>query len=133
MLVDFAVEEVAKGVDRKTAIVDAGRKRARPIVMTTIAMAAGMLPSAFALGAGGEFRAPMAIAVIGGLIVSTLLSLVFVPAFFILMDDLSRLFARLFGRFVGARDEPIEDGFIAARLGNHVQAYPQEPMKVAAE
>ena len=71
MLVDFAVEEMARGVDRATAIVDAGRKRARPIVMTTIAMAAGMVPSAMALGIGGEFRAPMAIAVIGGLIVST--------------------------------------------------------------
>jgi hydrophobe/amphiphile efflux-1 (HAE1) family protein len=106
MLVDFAIEEVARGVDRKTAIIDAGRKRARPIVMTTIAMAAGMLPSALALGAGGEFRAPMAIAVIGGLIVSTLLSLVFVPAFFILMDDLSRLFSHLFARFVGPKDEP---------------------------
>ncbi|MBO1908345.1 efflux RND transporter permease subunit [Microvirga sp. 3-52] len=111
MLVDFAIEEVAKGVDRKTAIIDAGRKRARPIVMTTIAMAAGMLPSALALGAGGEFRAPMAIAVIGGLIVSTLLSLVFVPAFFILMDDLSRLFSRLFSRFVGPKDEPDTEAF----------------------
>lgn len=111
MLVDFAIEEVARGVDRKTAIIDAGRKRARPIVMTTIAMAAGMLPSALALGAGGEFRAPMAIAVIGGLIVSTLLSLVFVPAFFILMDDLSRLFSRLFSRFVGPKDEPETEAF----------------------
>jgi hypothetical protein len=70
-----------------------------------------MLPSALALGAGGEFRAPMAIAVIGGLIVSTLLSLVFVPAFFILMDDLSRLFSRLFSRFVGPKDEPEVDTF----------------------
>lgn len=70
-----------------------------------------MLPSALALGAGGEFRAPMAIAVIGGLIVSTLLSLVFVPAFFILMDDLSRLFSRLFSRFVGPKDEPEADAF----------------------
>ncbi|WP_046862528.1 efflux RND transporter permease subunit [Microvirga massiliensis] len=109
MLVDFAIEEVARGVNRATAIIDAGRKRARPIVMTTIAMAAGMLPSAFALGAGGEFRAPMAIAVIGGLLVSTLLSLIFVPAFFILMDDLSHILTRLFGRFVGERDEPGEE------------------------
>ncbi|GJE18884.1 Multidrug resistance protein MdtB [Methylobacterium marchantiae] len=105
MLVDFAVEEMARGVDRVTAIVDAGRKRARPIVMTTIAMAAGMVPSAMALGIGGEFRAPMAVAVISGLIVSTLLSLVFVPAVFLLMDSLGNLLGRLFGRFVGARDE----------------------------
>ena len=74
--------------------------------MTTIAMAAGMVPSAMALGIGGEFRAPMAVAVIGGLIVSTGLSLVFVPAIFLLVDDLSRLFVRLFGRFVGEADEP---------------------------
>jgi multidrug efflux pump subunit AcrB len=105
MLVDFAVEEMARGVDRVTAIVDAGRKRARPIVMTTIAMAAGMVPSAMALGVGGEFRAPMAVAVIFGLIVSTLLSLVFVPAVFLLMDSLSRLLGRGLGRFVGPRDD----------------------------
>ena len=109
MLVDFAVEEMARGVDRATAIIDAGRKRARPIVMTTIAMAAGMVPSAMAFGIGGEFRAPMAVAVIGGLIVSTLLSLVFVPAIFVLMDDLSRLLGRLFSRFIGERDDPLDE------------------------
>ena len=106
MLVDFAVEEIARGVPRYEAIIDAGRKRARPIVMTTIAMIGGMLPSALALDSGGEFRAPMAIAVIGGLLSSTLLSLVFVPAVFILMDDFGRLLGRVFGRFVGPRDEP---------------------------
>jgi multidrug efflux pump subunit AcrB len=106
MLVDFAVEEMSKGVDPTTAIVDAGRKRARPIVMTTIAMAAGMVPSAMALGVGGEFRAPMAVAVIGGLIVSTLLSLVFVPAVFLLVDSLNQTLSHLLGRFVGKRDEP---------------------------
>ena len=82
MLVDFAIEEVKQGIPRAEAIIDAGRKRARPIVMTTIAMSAGMMPAALALGDGGEFRAPMAIAVIGGLLVSTFLSLVFVPSFF---------------------------------------------------
>ena len=135
MLVDFAIEEMAKGVDRATAIIDAGRKRARPIVMTTIAMAAGMLPSAMALGAGGEFRAPMAIAVIGGLIVSTLLSLVFVPAFFVLMDDLGRIFSWAFARFVGATDEPGDEdpALPGARLGNRVVAYPAKPMRIAAE
>ncbi len=101
MLVDFAVEEIARGTDRTTALLEAGRKRARPIVMTTIAMAAGMLPSAYALGDGGEFRAPMAIAVIGGLIVSTVLSLVFVPSFFTVMDDLSNVVSRVFSPLVG--------------------------------
>jgi len=106
MLVDFAVEEMDRGTSRIDALVEAGRKRARPIVMTTIAMAAGMLPAAFAFGDGGEFRSPMAIAVIGGLVVSTVLSLVFVPAAFTVLDDVGRLAWRLFGRWVGETDEP---------------------------
>ncbi|CAN1723158.1 Efflux RND transporter permease subunit [Hyphomicrobium sp. 1Nfss2.1] len=108
MLVDFAVEEIAHGVPRMDAVIDAGRKRARPIVMTTLAMVAGMVPSAMALGDGGEFRAPMAIAVIGGLLVSTVLSLVFVPSFFTVMDDIGSLIWRVFGRFIGPTDEPPE-------------------------
>lgn len=98
MLIDFAMEEMARGASRLDALVEAGRKRARPIVMTTIAMVAGMTPSALALGEGGEFRSPMAIAVIGGLIVATMLSLVFVPALFTFLDDISRLVARAFFR-----------------------------------
>ena len=108
MLVDFAIEEIRRGVPRTEAIVDAGRKRARPIVMTTIAMIGGMLPSAIASGAGGEFRAPMAIAVIGGLASSTLLSLVFVPAVFAVMDDIAKAMWRVFGRFVGPTEEAQE-------------------------
>jgi predicted RND superfamily exporter protein len=104
MLVDFAIENIHQGIDRTAAIIDAGHKRARPIVMTTIAMAAGMAPSALGLGQGGEFRSPMAIAVIGGLLVSTLLSLLFVPAFFTLTDDFGRFFGRVFGRFIGQAD-----------------------------
>jgi multidrug efflux pump subunit AcrB len=90
MLVDFAVESIHAGMSRADAVIDAGKKRARPIVMTTIAMAAGMMPSALALEAGGEFRSPMAVAVIGGLMFSTVLSLVFVPAMFMLMDDIAQ-------------------------------------------
>lgn len=108
MLVDFAVEEIRRGVPRDEAIIDAGRKRARPIIMTTIAMVGGMLPSALALDSGGEFRAPMAIAVIGGLISSTVLSLLFVPAVFAVMDDVGSAIWRLFSRHVGAVDEPAE-------------------------
>ena len=74
---------------------------ARPIIMTTIAMVAGMVPSAMALGVGGEFRAPMAVAVIGGLLVSTLLSLLFVPAFYSVVDGLAEWLGRLLGRFIG--------------------------------
>ncbi len=106
MLVDFGVEKMKEGMARNDAIIDAGRKRARPIVMTTLAMAAGMVPSALAFGDGGEFRAPMAIAVIGGLLVSTVLSLVFVPAIFTVMDDLGNLVRYLFGGFIGPTDEP---------------------------
>jgi hydrophobe/amphiphile efflux-1 (HAE1) family protein len=99
MLVDFATESIHRGMERSLAIIDAGQKRARPIIMTTIAMIAGMTPSALAFGAGGEFRSPMAIAVIGGLMLSTLLSLVFVPAFFKMMDDVSRSAWRIGKRF----------------------------------
>ena len=97
MLVEFAVESIHAGTPRDEAIIDAGMKRARPIIMTTIAMAAGMMPSALAFGAGGEFRSPMALAVIGGLVFSTVLSLVFVPAMFMMMDDLGALIWR-FGK-----------------------------------
>jgi multidrug efflux pump subunit AcrB len=82
LLVDFALEEMDKGVDKKIAILDAGHKRAQPIVMTTVAMVAGMLPIALALSGDGSWRAPMGIVVIGGLILSTLLTLVIVPAAF---------------------------------------------------
>jgi hydrophobe/amphiphile efflux-1 (HAE1) family protein len=125
MLVDFAVEEIAKGVPRREAIVDAGRKRARPIIMTTIAMAAGMVPSALAYGDGGEFRAPMAIAVIGGLIVSTVLSLVFVPAVFCLMDDAAKLLWRFFGRFIGPSEE-VETDQARAEMPHTARPQPAE-------
>ncbi|CDN92270.1 efflux RND transporter permease subunit [Agrobacterium tumefaciens] len=108
LLVDFAIEMRRHGMERVHAMVEAGRKRARPIIMTSIAMSAGMLPSALGVGEGGSFRAPMAIAVIGGIIVSTVLSLIVVPAFFLIMDDFSRLLAHLFGRFVGKKEEEEE-------------------------
>ncbi|MGQ2918242.1 MAG: efflux RND transporter permease subunit [Rhizobium oryzihabitans] len=108
LLVDFAIEMRRHGMERVHAMVEAGRKRARPIIMTTIAMSAGMLPAALGVGEGGSFRAPMAIAVIGGIIVSTVLSLIVVPAFFLIMDDVSRLLAHLFGRFVGKKEEEEE-------------------------
>jgi multidrug efflux pump subunit AcrB len=106
MLVDFAIEEIGRGTPRLEALVEAGRKRAQPIVMTTIAMAAGMFPSALGMGDGGGFRSPMAIAVIGGLAMSTLLSLVFVPAVFTVLDDIGRMSWWIMKRFVGATDEP---------------------------
>ncbi len=112
LLVDFAIEMMHQGMERTHAMVEAGRKRARPIIMTSIAMSAGMLPSALGVGEGGSFRAPMAIAVIGGIIVSTVISLVVVPSFFLIMDDLSRLLGWIFGRMVGSKEqetEPLEN------------------------
>ncbi len=85
MLVEFALQAMDDGVAKRDAILDAVHKRARPIIMTTIAMAAGMMPAALSDGDGSEFRAPMAIAVIGGLLLSTLLSLLFVPTLFSLI------------------------------------------------
>ena len=98
LLVDFAIEEMRAGKDRATAIIEAGHKRARPIVMTTVAMVAGMLPVAIGLGGDEAFRGPMAIAVIGGLITSTGLTLVIVPAAFSLIDDIERWLGPKFGR-----------------------------------
>ncbi|HEY4204923.1 MAG TPA: efflux RND transporter permease subunit [Xanthobacteraceae bacterium] len=114
MLVEFAVESIRTGMSREDAIIDAGMKRARPIVMTTIAMAAGMMPSALAFGAGGEFRSPMALAVIGGLIFSTVLSLIFVPAMFLLMDDIGRLSWRHGKRLLTLSGETAHDGDASA-------------------
>ena len=87
LLVDFANQGRREGLPRHQALLRAGTTRLRPIVMTTLAMIFGMLPLAFAIGAGAEMRAPMARAVIGGLITSTLLSLLVVPVVYTLLDD----------------------------------------------
>jgi len=82
LLIDFALEEMANGVARRAAILDAGHKRAQPIVMTTVAMVAGMVPTALSLTGDAAWRAPMGVTVIGGLILSTLLTLIIVPSAF---------------------------------------------------
>lgn len=82
LLVDFALEEMDKGIDKFSAIMEAGHKRAQPILMTTVAMVAGMIPVALSLEGDSSFRAPMGVTVIGGLIVSTILTLLIVPAAF---------------------------------------------------
>jgi multidrug efflux pump subunit AcrB len=106
LLVDFAIEEMRAGKDRLTAILESGHKRARPIVMTTVAMVAGMMPVAIGIGGDASFRQPMAIAVIGGLITSTALTLVIVPAAFTLIDDIERWLAPRFGRVLTAQPPP---------------------------
>lgn len=134
MLVDFAVERVRDGMKREAAIIDAGAKRARPIVMTTIAMSAGMLPAAMAFGDGGEFRAPMAIAVIGGLLVSTVLSLVFVPAVYTIMDDVARGSSWLTRKILNPNKKEDELHESAAEHRSApVAANESEPGRLAAE
>ena len=91
----------------KRRMIEACRERARPIVMTTMAMAAGMLPTAFALEKGAEFRQPMAVAVIGGLITSTLLSLVLVPVVYELVDDFEMWLRPRLGKLVTPREAPV--------------------------
>jgi HAE1 family hydrophobic/amphiphilic exporter-1 len=105
LLVDFANKARQGGSDRRRALIDAGELRLRPIVMTTLAMIFGMLPTALALGAGAEFRAPMAHAVIGGLITSTLLTLVVVPVVYTYLDDFGAWAGRLVKRWTGSPEE----------------------------
>ena len=90
LLIDFAIEEMDKGTRKMEAIIDAGHKRAQPIVMTTVAMTAGMVPTALSLSGDGAWRAPMGTVVIGGLILSTLLTLLIVPAGFSLADGVEK-------------------------------------------
>ena len=106
LLIDFALEEMNKGVDKTVAIIDAGHKRAQPIVMTTVAMVAGMIPTSLALTGDGAWRAPMGITVIGGLILSTLLTLLIVPASFSLADDVEKWLGARFGRLLTTAKPP---------------------------
>jgi len=99
LLVEYAImARRDRGMTRMEALLDACHKRARPIVMTTIAMAAGMLPIAIGLGTDPSFRSPMAIVVIGGLITSTFLSLLVIPVIFTFVDDGVQKLHGLFGR-----------------------------------
>ncbi|WP_425230790.1 efflux RND transporter permease subunit [Sphingomonas sp.] len=98
LLVDFALEEMSKGVRRLDAILDAGHKRAQPIVMTTVAMVAGMIPTALSVTGDGSFRAPMSVTVIGGLILSTVLTLLIVPSSFSLALGLETTIGARLGR-----------------------------------
>ena len=116
LLIDFAIEEMAKGVDKTTAIIDAGHKRAQPIIMTTVAMCAGMVPTALAMSGDAAWRSPMAVTVIGGLILSTLLTLVIVPAGFSLADDFEKRLGKRFGRFLTTKP-----GDVAAANGTAPQ------------
>jgi multidrug efflux pump subunit AcrB len=100
LLVDFAVEMMNHGMPKDEAIFEAGHKRAQPIVMTTVAMVAGMLPIALSLTGDGSWRAPMGMTVIGGLIFSTMLTLLLVPAYYSIAIDIESWIARKFRRLV---------------------------------
>jgi HAE1 family hydrophobic/amphiphilic exporter-1 len=102
LLVDYAKVLRGRGMERREAVITAGRTRLRPIVMTTLAMIFGMLPLALGMGAGAEMRAPMARAVVGGLLTSTLLTLLVVPVMYTFMEDLG---GWLVGKFGNRRHE----------------------------
>ena len=102
LLVDFAVEMMNHGMPKDAAIHEAGHKRAQPIVMTTIAMVAGMLPTAMSLSGDNSWRAPMGVTVIGGLIFSTLLTLLLVPAYFSIAISIESRVGKLFHKLIGS-------------------------------
>jgi multidrug efflux pump subunit AcrB len=102
LLVDFAVEMMNHGMEKNDAIWEAGHKRAQPIVMTTVAMVAGMLPTAISISGDNSWRAPMGITVIGGLIFSTVLTLLLVPSYFSIAISIETRIGKLFHRLVGA-------------------------------
>jgi multidrug efflux pump subunit AcrB len=102
LLVDFAVEMMNHGMPKNDAIWEAGHKRAQPIVMTTVAMVAGMLPTAISISGDNSWRAPMGITVIGGLIFSTILTLLLVPSYFSIAISIESRIGRLFHRVIGA-------------------------------
>jgi len=101
LLVDFAVEMMNHGMPKNEAIWEAGHKRAQPIVMTTVAMVAGMLPTAVSVTGDNSWRAPMGITVIGGLIFSTVLTLVLVPSYFSIAISIESRIGKLFHKFIG--------------------------------
>jgi multidrug efflux pump subunit AcrB len=98
LLVDYTNQLVRRGLDRKQALVEAGKTRLRPILMTTIAIIAGMLPLAMALSESSRYRQSMGIAIVGGLLSSTMLTLLVIPASYEWMDDLRQWLRRFFGR-----------------------------------
>jgi HAE1 family hydrophobic/amphiphilic exporter-1 len=110
LVVDFANVQRREGRTRQEALIVAARVRLRPILMTTLAMIFGMLPLAFEIGAGAEFRAPMARAVIGGLITSTLLTLIVVPVVYTFLDDAGRRAARW---WTPKKPEPVQESATA--------------------
>jgi HAE1 family hydrophobic/amphiphilic exporter-1 len=109
LLVEYAIERERDGASQREALMEACRERARPIIMTTFAMMAGMAPTALGIGEGFEFRQPMAVAVIGGLITSTALSLVLVPTVYEFVDDFEDWLRPIFSKLVTPKEAPSGD------------------------
>jgi multidrug efflux pump subunit AcrB len=105
LLIDFAVEMIDHGMNKVEAIIEAGHKRAQPIVMTTVAMVAGMVPVSLSLTGDGSWRSPMGITVMGGLLFSTALTLLLVPSLFSLALDVEAWVGRKFGKLVDNGEE----------------------------
>ena len=105
LLVEFAIERQREGMGRNQALFAACSERSRPIIMTTVAMIMGMAPTALGIGQGAEWRQPMAICVIGGLITSTILSLVMVPVFYEIFDDFEKWLKGKLSRFITSADD----------------------------
>jgi hydrophobe/amphiphile efflux-1 (HAE1) family protein len=112
ILVDYAVQQQREGLTAREAMQKAGPTRLRPIMMTSIATLMAAIPPALSLGPGAETRGPMAVAIIGGLIISTALSLLVVPAFFVVADDLKTKLGHLFSR--KHEDDPSDDETVTA-------------------
>jgi HAE1 family hydrophobic/amphiphilic exporter-1 len=108
LLVEYAIERERDGASQHDALMEACRERARPIVMTSLAMMAGMLPTAMGVGEGSEFRQPMAVAVIGGLITSTALSLILVPVVYAFVDDFEAWLAPIFRPLLTPKELPVD-------------------------
>ena len=121
LLVEFAIEAQQRGKNTYDALFEACRERARPIVMTTVAMSAGMIPTALGIGEGAGFRQPMAIAVIGGLISSTVLSLVLVPVVYSFVDQFERFISPWAGRLA---TKPTAEDELLLNKGKHADVPP---------
>jgi HAE1 family hydrophobic/amphiphilic exporter-1 len=111
LLIDFAKwAHTDRGVDRREALIEAGRIRLRPILMTTLALIAGMIPVALGLGEGADFRAPLGRAVIGGVITSTVLTLIVIPTVYEILDEWrERLLARFGRRTIAHAPAPVAE------------------------
>ena len=134
LLIDFAKWSKESGMSRRDALIEAGAIRLRPILMTTFALIAGMIPVALGRGEGAQFRAPMGIAVIGGVITSTLLTLLVIPTFWEILDEMREGFLGRFGRNKAGGEG--HGGGHGGGHGHGAQAdrtVPQEPRRVVRE